>query len=314
MATEAAQGQQSRDRPARQLAGMALGLAGVAIFGATLPVTKLALADFSPEFITFGRATLASLAAAVALLALKRPFPAGKVRPIFAAGFLMVYAFPGLMALAMETVPAAHGGVVLGILPLATAVFAALIAGERPSPAFWFWGAIGAALVVAFTLHESEVRLAAGDLWLLASGLCAALGYVIFGKLSRGMPGWEAISWALIVTLPASAVGAVMTWESKFVAAAPASVAAFLYLAFFSMFLGFFAWNVALAIGGIARVSQVQLMQSFVTIAVAAVLLGEPVTPLMMAFATAVATVVWIGRRAQIGSARDDTDPPGAQS
>ena len=155
---------------------MALGLVGVAIFGATLSVTKLALVGLSPGFITFGRATLASVAAAVALLALRRPFPAQRVGPIFAAGFLMVYAFPGLMALAMETVPAVHGGVVLGIRPLATAAFGALIVEERPSPAFWFWGATGAALVVVFTLHDSELRPAAGDLWLLASGLCAALG------------------------------------------------------------------------------------------------------------------------------------------
>lgn len=217
----------------------------------------------------------------------------------------MIYDFPGLMVLAMETVPAVHGGVVFGITPLATAVFAALIAGERPSLAFWFWGAIGAALVLAFTLHESELQHAAGDLWLLASGLCAALGYVIFGKLSRGMPGWEAISWALVITLPISIIGTVMTWEGELTAARPASIAAFLYLALFSMFLGFFAWNAALAMGGIARVSQVQLMQSFVTIAVAAVLLGEPVTPLTMAFATAVAIVVWIGRRARIDSSRD---------
>jgi drug/metabolite transporter (DMT)-like permease len=294
---------------------MALGLIGVAIFGATLPVTKLALADFSPGFITFGRATVASVAAAAALLALRRPFPARKMGGIFTAGFLMIYAFPGLMALAMETVPAVHGGIVLGVLPLATAAFAALIADERPSPAFWYWGAIGAALVFAFTFHEAELRLAAGDLWLLASGLCAALGYVIFGKLSRGMPGWEAISWALVVTLPFSIIGSVVTWESQFVIARPASVAAFLYLAFFSMFLGFFAWNAALAMGGIARVSQVQLMQSFVTIAVAAVLLGEPVTPLTMAFALAVATVVWIGRRARIDTRRVEIvppDPPGA--
>lgn len=281
--------------------GLWLGLLGVAIFGATLPVTKLALADFSPWFITFARALLAGIAALLTLTFLRRPLPWGQSGAILAASLMLVVGFPGFMAVAMQTVPASHGGVVLGILPLATALMASLLADERPSTAFWGWGIVGAGLVISFTLRESGLRIVAGDLWLFASGLCAATGYVVFGKLSRSMPGWEVICWALIASLPVTAVGSILTWNPAFLAASTASLAALGYAAFFSMFLGFFAWNAGLARGGIARVSQVQLLQSFVTIAVSAVLLGEKLSAGTIGFAAAVAFVVWMGRRAKIG-------------
>lgn len=284
----------------RVAAGMALGLLGVTIFGATLPVTRLALEAFSPAFITFGRSALAGLAALATLLALGRPFPRGRLGALALSAAMLVYGFPGAMAVAMQTVPAAHGGVVLGVLPLATAGFAALIAGERPSPAFWGWGVAGAALVVGFALREGGGGLSAGDLWLLLAGLCAALGYVVFGTLSRAMPGWEVICWAMVCALPLSLAGSALSWRPAFAAADVGALMALGYLAFFSMFLGFFAWNAGMALGGIARVSQVQLMQAFVTLAVSAALLGETVSPETLLFALAVAAVVWMGRKARV--------------
>lgn len=281
--------------------GLWLGFIGVAIFGATLPVTKLALADFSPWFITFARALLAGIAALLPLALLRRQVPWARSGAILASSLMLVVGFPGFMAVAMQTVPASHGGVVLGILPLATAIMASLIAGERPSLAFWGWGIVGAGLVLAFTLRESGLRIVTGDVWLFASGLCAATGYVIFGKLSRGMPGWEVICWALVASLPITAAGSILTWNAAFLAASAASLAALGYAAFFSMFLGFFAWNAGLARGGISKVSQVQLLQSFVTIAVSAVLLDEVISVETFGFAAAVAIVVWMGRRAKVG-------------
>lgn len=294
-----------RTAPRRERLGMALGLLGVVIFGGTLPATKLALADFTPGFVTFARAALAGTAAALLLLALRRPWPRGRVRPLLGSAVMLVFAFPGFMALAMRTVPASHGGVVLGVLPLATAAFAALIADERPSPRFWAWNAAGAALVVAFALADGGARLTPGDAWLFAAGLCGALGYVIFGKLSRVVPGWEVISWAMVLALPVSALGALLTWRPAFADAGAAATCALLYAAFFSMFLGFFAWNAGLAMGGIARVSQVQLLQTFVTLAFAALLLGEPVTPLTLACAAAVAAIVRLGARARVSRPPD---------
>ena len=204
--------------------------------------------------------------------------------------------------MAMQTVPAAHGGVVLGILPLATSIFAALIGGERPSPLFWICGVAGAGLVVIFAMRDGGMQLSAGDIWLFLAAISASLGYVISGRLSRKMPGWEVICWALIITSPVSLAGTVLSYGSGFAEATTHQIEAFLYLGFGSMFLGFFAWNVGLAMGGIARVSQVQLLQAFVTIAISALLLGEKVTGETLAFALAVMLTVAIGRWARVSS------------
>ena len=166
-----------------------------------------------------------------------------------------------MSSIAMQTVPAAHGGVVLGILPLATSIFAASSAANGPRSLFWICGVAGAALVVLFAMRDGGMQLSPGDIWLFLAALSASLGYVVSGKLARKMPGWEVICWALIVTAPVSVIGAFMTYGGGSHTRPRAEIAAFLYLGFGSMFLGFFAWNVGLAMGGIARVSQVQLLQ-----------------------------------------------------
>ena len=284
----------------RETAGLALGLLGVVIFGGTLPFTHVALGTFSPWFVTVGRAAAASFAAGLILLALRKVPRRKDIPALLLAGLMLVFGFPVLSSIAMQTVPAAHGGVVLGILPLATSVFAALIGGERPSPLFWMCGVAGAALVVFFAVRDSGMTLTAGDVWLLFAGLSASLGYVVSGRLSRHMPGWEVICWALVLTSPVSFAATVLAFDPVYLAAPPAHLAAFAYLAFGSMFLGFFAWNVGLAMGGIARVSQVQLLQSFVTLTVSALMLGETVTGETLIFALAVMAVVAIGRKARV--------------
>ncbi|MEZ5812055.1 MAG: DMT family transporter [Rhizobiaceae bacterium] len=282
--------------------GFLLGIVGVAIFAATLPATHIALEDYSPWFITHARALIASLAALVTLLSMRRTIPRGHLTALLSAGLLLVFGFPGFMAIGMQTVGASHGGVVLGILPLATAVFAALIGGERPSPLFWLCGIAGTALVVLFAVRDSGMRLVMGDVWLFLAGLSASLGYVISGRLSRMMPGWAVICWALVLTMPLSALGTLLTFQPAFVQASAKAVTALAYLGLGSMLVGFFAWNAGLAMGGIARVGQVQLLQTFFTIAVSALLLGEPVTGEMLAFAVAVVAVVALGRKARISA------------
>lgn len=286
----------------RPTLGLILGLVGVVIFAATLPATRLALDGYSPWFITHCRAVIASLLAMATLIALRRRFPRQHVGMLAAVGMLLIFGFPGFMAIGMQTVGASHGGVVLGILPLATAVFAALIAGERPSVLFWVCGIAGTVLVVVFAVRDSGMRLAPGDIWLFLAALSASLGYVISGKLARFMPGWEVVSWALLLTFPASLAGTLLTWDPDFATASTPAVAALVYLGLGSMFLGFFAWNSGLALGGIARVGQVQLLQTFITIAISAVLLSEPVTAEIIAFATAVVVIVMVGQQARVGN------------
>ncbi len=283
----------------RQL-GLVLGFVGVIIFGATLPATRIAVGVFDPWFVTFGRALLAAIAAIVCLAILRRPVPWHRAPSLALAGLFVTVGFPGFMGLAMQTVPAIHGGVVLGILPLATAGFAALIGGERPSPLFWFWGFAGTFLVSLFALRDGEFGFAIGDLWLLFSALCASCGYVVLAKLTNHMPGWEAISWALVISLPVSLTGSLITWDSQYLMASNREIIAFLYLGLFSMYIGFFAWNTGMKLGGIARVGQLQLLQTFITLAIAALLLGEKITMETMIFAVAVLVIIVLGQRARV--------------
>jgi len=207
------------------------------------------------------------------------------------------------MALAMTTVPASHGGVVLGILPLATAVFAVILARERPSPLFWICGVIGAILIVIFALRDGGWGFEIGDLWLGVAGLCAAAGYVISGKLSHILPPWEVISWALVLTLPISLLFCLIYWEPEYINADSQALTALAYVSFGSMYFGFFAWNAGLKLGGISTVGQLQLLQTFITIGISAVILDEQISSEMIGFACLIVLVVMIGRKAQVKKA-----------
>jgi drug/metabolite transporter (DMT)-like permease len=285
----------------RPLAGLLLGFVGVVIFGATLPATRVALTGFDPAFITFARAFLAGLASAVALIVLGRRLPRRDLGAFALIGATLVFGFPGFVNVAMQTVPASHGGIVLGVLPLLTAVFAALIGGERPGLVFWLWGVLGAVLVLVFTLRGGGFSPGIGHFWLGCAAVTSALGYVVSGKLARHLPGWEVIAWALVLCLPLTGLGSFLTWGTGVHAPQGPALWALAYLAFGSMFAGFFFWNAGLAMGGIARVGQVQLLQTFVTLGISAWLLGERITPQMLGFAVSVAAVVWLGRKARVG-------------
>lgn len=286
----------------REMLGFLLGFIGVVIFGTTLPATRYAISDLDPFFITMGRAALASILAAIYLLVVRPPFPSRvQRRNLILSGLLLVLGFPLFMAIGMQTVPASHGGVVLGILPLATATAATLIAKERPSPAFWIAGVIGAALVLLYATRQSSIdELATGDLALLAAVLFAATGYTLAGRLTGTMSAPLVISWSLVLTSPLWIVWTIAVWPVN-AASVPWDVwTAFLYVAIFSQYLGFFFWNAGLHMGGIARVGQVQLLQIFVTIAVAAWINKEVIDAETIIFAVAVVGVVLAGMRARV--------------
>jgi drug/metabolite transporter (DMT)-like permease len=282
----------------RENLGLLLGFIGVVVFGGTLPVTRVAVAWLDPWFITAARAALAGAAALAILLATRRALPPRATwRDIGIVALMLVLGFPALSALAMVTVPAAHGAVVLGVLPLATAGTAALIAGERPGPGFWILGLVGAALVIAFTLRQSGGSFSAGDLLLIASIATASLGYTVSGRLARIMPGWEVISWACAISLPVAALATWWLWPADTAAVPAPAWLAVGYVGLFPQYFGFFAWNAGLAMGGIARVSQVQLLQTFVTVALAALINRERIDGETIVFAVAVVATVMIGRR-----------------
>jgi drug/metabolite transporter (DMT)-like permease len=288
----------------RETLGLLLGLLGVAIFGGTLPATRLAVADLAPWFVTFGRAAIAGAMAVAVLVVARRSLPSRAMLPdMVIASVCVVIGFPGLIGLAMQTVPSAHGGVVLGVLPLATAIFGAVFTGERPSRAYWICGIIGAVLVVTFAIRDSDMSLSLGDAYLFVAVAVAALGYVFSARLSRHMPGWEVISWLCVIALPITAPAALLLMPGDLSVVRASAWAGFAYAAVMSQYIGFFPWNAGMALGGVARVSQVQLLQTFFTLAIAWLVLGERIDVMTIVFAVAVVGVVLVGRRTAIRTA-----------
>jgi drug/metabolite transporter (DMT)-like permease len=285
----------------RERLGLLLGFVGMAIFGGTLPATRIAVSAIDPMALTALRTAIAGLCSLVLLLVLRRPLPPRRLWLQLAVAMLCVsIAFPFLMALAVQTVDASHGGVVLGILPIATALVAVAITHERPRPLFWIASIAGAALVIAFALRQGGGALSAGDMLLFAAVAVSAIGYGFSGRLTAEMPGWEVISWVLVMALPISLPAAALTMPADLTHIALKPWLALLYVAVFSQWIGFFAWNAGMAMGGIARVSQVQLLQPFITFALAAYFNGETITLPILLFAAAVVATVAISTRTRI--------------
>jgi drug/metabolite transporter (DMT)-like permease len=278
--------------------GLLYGLVGVASFSLTLPATRLAVADLDPVFVGLGRAVVAAVLAAGVLVWTRSPWPGRALVPrlLLVAGGVVV-GFPLFTAWAMRRVPAAHGAVVVGLLPLATALTAAWLAHERPSRRFWASALFGSAVVVAFALWDGGGELQGADALLVAAVAAAAVGYAEGGRLARTLGGWQVICWALVLAAPAMLVPTLLVADARLLAAPASAWAGFAYVSGVSMFLGFFAWYRGLALGGIAAVGQVQLLQPFLTIAASALLLGERVGAATYVAAALVIASIAIGRR-----------------
>ncbi|MBC8259405.1 MAG: DMT family transporter [SAR324 cluster bacterium] len=279
--------------------GMILGTLGVVSFGLTLPATRFIIPYFDPIFIGLGRAVMASIVAAVLLIATKQKRPnQQQLIQLLGVAAGVVVGFPVLSAWAMQTVPASHGGVVLGLLPLATAMAAALFANEKPSAGFWIFAVIGSTIVITFSLLQGLGSLQSGDFLLLGAIVSAASGYALGGKLSKVIGGWQVICWALVISFPFIIVPAWLQVPQAAIESLPLNVLlSFLYLALVSQLFGFFLWNKGLALGGIARVSQTQLLQPIVTLVASALLLNEIVDLQTVIFTLLVVGSVAIGKQ-----------------
>ena len=295
--------------------GLWLGLLGVVIFAATLPMTRLAVGtpeapQMSGVFVAMGRAVVAAGLSALFLLAVRAPLPRrSDWLPLALTAAGVVFGFPLFTSIAMRHVEAVHASVIVGILPMATAAFGAWLHRQRPSAGFWLCALLGSALVVAFAVirsGSSGLSLHWADGLLLAAMACAAMGYGYGARLSQHMPAEHVISWALVIALPLTLPLALWSWPAQPVSAG--AWGAFAYVAVFSMWLGFFAWYRGLALGGTVRVSQVQLAQPFVSMLFAVPLLGERLDLLTVGFGLAVAATVFAGRRMPVGAPR----PPAA--
>ena len=315
--------------------GLWLGLLGVTLFAVTLPMTKLAVGtlaepQLTPWFITFGRAAVAGLLSILYLTwqysrRLEPDLPSKtsnnqvwKLPSAAEWGLLaftacgVVVGFPLFMSLALQYVPSTHGAVVTGLLPLTTAVIAALWFKQKPSTAFWLCAVLGTLLVLGFMVLRSadatgHVSLHLADVFLLLAMLSASFGYIGGARLTPSLGAERVICWVLVLSLP---ITLPMTWLNlppNLAAIHTASWWAFAYVAVFSMWLGFFAWYRGLAIGGAVRVSQVQLVQPFLSLLFAIPLLGEKLDAMTLGFGLAVIATVFVGKKMPVGVASNST-------
>ena len=287
--------------PAEAARGYALGALGVVIFAMTLPMTRLAVGDHSdpqlpPAFVTAGRAAVAGMFSVLYLLAVRAPRPARRHWPALAvSGLGTVVGFPLFLALALRQVDAMHAAVVTGVLPLGTAAVGALVLRQRHGRGFWICALLGCALVLGFAAWQGSGRLSVADGLLLLAVVSTSIAYVAGAQVATVLPAQQVICWILVAALPLTLPAALWLWPQ---AAVRASAWLGLgYAALFSMWLGFFAWYRGLALGGVVRVSQVQLLQPFLALLFAVPVLGETLQPVTVVFALAVMAVVFIGRR-----------------
>lgn len=278
--------------------GLINGLLGVIIFSGSLPATRLAIADFDPVFLTVARAAIAGVLGAALLFLSGEKRPARcDIIPLLIVAFGVVVGFPLFTAIALQHVTAAHAIVFVGLLPLATAIFGVMRVGERPRPAFWLFSILGSVLVVGFALSQGVTASPIGDGLMLAAIIVCGLGYAEGARLSRTVGGWQVISWALVLSFPIMLPLALFSMPATFAGIGQPAWLGLVYVSLFSMLIGFVFWYRGLALGGIAAVGQLQLLQPFFGLALAATLLGESVSATMLAVTVGVILCVVGARR-----------------
>lgn len=285
-------------KAASSVAGWGSGLLGIVIFSGSLPATRVAVADFSPVFLTSARAVIAALLGAALLLSLRqaRPQPSD-IMSLVVVSAGVVIGFPLLTALALQHITSAHSIVFIGLLPLATAIFGVMRGGERPKPMFWLFSCMGSATVVAFALSSGGSRSLEGDFLMIAAIILCGLGYAEGARLSRRLGGWQVISWALVLSAPIMLLLSLLTLPSSWEGVTAPAWLSLAYVSVFSMLVGFVFWYRGLALGGIAGVGQLQLLQPFFGLCLAGILLGEPIEATMIAATALIVIFVAFAKR-----------------
>jgi drug/metabolite transporter (DMT)-like permease len=285
------------ERGMDRTSGWTNGLIGVVIFSGSLPATRVAVMQFDPVFLTVTRAVIAGILGLCLLLVFKEKRPTrGDALSLAVVALGVVVGFPLFSALALQYVTSAHSIVFVGLLPLATAIFGVIRGGERPKPAFWLFSVLGSALVAGFALSQGLAASPIGDALMLAAIIVCGLGYAEGARLARTLGGWQVISWALVMSLPIMLVLTVAYVPPTFSGIEAPAWIGLAYVSLFSMLVGFIFWYRGLVQGGIAAVGQLQLLQPFFGLALAATLLHEPVTWVMLAVTVGVIMCV-VGAR-----------------
>lgn len=281
--------------------GMILGLVGVTAFGLTLPATKIAIPYLDPIFIGLGRAAFAAIFAVIFLFWFREKYPnKDQFVKLLIVSLGVVIGFPVFSSWAMLYVPASHAGVIAGVLPLATSMVGVLIGSEKPSFSFWVVSLFGSFLVITYALLQGSGALHIADFALLAAIISAAIGYAVGAKLSKDLGGWQVICWALIIAFPFIIIPTIIYAPESIRHFPLSTYASFLYLTLISQLIAFFAWYKGLAMGGIVRISQIQLLQPFITIFASVILLAEVINIETIVFALLVMSTVWVGKKMPI--------------
>lgn len=289
------------------------GLLGVTLFAATLPMTRLAVGgteapQLSPWFVTFGRAAVAGVLSVFYLLWQRQRgslnVPQRNEWPLVGmTAFGVIVGFPLFLALALRYVPSTHGAVVTALLPLSTAVLGALWFRQRPSKGFWACAVLGSGLVLTYMVWRAGgFYLGAANIFLIIAMTTGAFGYIGGARLTPRLGAEQVICWVLVSCLPLTVPLAWWFAPADFAAIVPAAWMGFAYVALFSMWIGFFAWYRALALGAV-RVSQIQLVQPFLSLLFAVPLAGERLDGVTLVFALAVIGTVYVGKKMPVDSA-----------
>ena len=273
--------------------GWIYGFIGMTIFSASLPATRAAVGSFDPIFLTLARGSIAGLLGLSLLLLFREKRPQVRdLHSLLIVALGVVIGFPLLTAYALEHVTAAHSTVFIGLLPLATAIFGVLRGNEKPQAVFWFFSLLGSALVAGYALIESAGSFSLWDFLMFAAIVLCGLAYAEGAKLSRRLGGWQVISWALVLSLPLMIPVTFYTMPASFNDVTISAWVGLAYVSLFSMLIGFIFWYRGLAEGGIASVGQLQLLQPFFSLILAALLLNEIVNSTMMIVTLAVVLCV----------------------
>ena len=281
--------------------GILLGLLGVICFSLTLPATSVAVEYFGTTFVGLGRAVIASILVAIILIARKEKLPSARqFKSLVIVSLGAVLGFPLLTSWAMTSLPVSHGAVELALLPLATAGFAMMRAGEMPSLQFWLSSIAGALAVIIYAIYLGLGQLHIADFALLAAVVILGLSYAEGGLLAQEIGSWQVIAWAIIIALPVLIIPVSLNVSGEMLHAPLKAWISFLYLAIVSQFLAYVAWYGGMAMGGISRISQIQYLQPFLMIIFAALFLHESISVFTIVIAIAVVLSVMIGKNASI--------------
>jgi drug/metabolite transporter (DMT)-like permease len=284
--------------PKQDLWGLIYGAFGVIVFSLTLPATRMALTGLDPVFVGLGRAVVAACLSIVLLVATKQPIPPWRFFPNFiAVASGGIIGFPLLSSLAMRDASASYGAVIIGLMPLATALFGVWRGGERANWQFWLCAIAGSGLVMTFALTSGTGSISFADVALLGSVITASFSYAEGTVLARIFGSWQVICWSLVIVFPCLLPIVLHHAPVSIAAISGEAWLGFCYVSLFSMFIGFLAWYRGLFLGGIAKIGQLQLMQPFLTIIASAFLLQEPLTFSTIGFASGVILCVALGRQ-----------------